>query len=174
MAVLSVVRYGDPILRRVAKPVTSVTPEVRTLTGDMIETMWKQVGIGLAAPQIGVGLRVFVMDSGKGKARVLVNPEIIDRSGVVLEEEGCLSLPGIFADVERSRWVHVAGLDGEGEPVSFEASDLQAKVVQHEMDHLNGVLFIDRLAPMARERIKKKIQKEGFGAAAHRRHAFAL
>lgn len=174
MAVLSVVRYGDPILRRVAKPVTSVTPEVRTLTGDMIETMWKQVGIGLAAPQIGVGLRVFVMDSGKGKARVLVNPEITDQNGVVLEEEGCLSLPGIFADVERSKWVHVVALDGEGEPVSFEASDLQAKVIQHEMDHLNGVLFIDRLTPMARERIKKKIQKEGFGAASHRRHAFAL
>jgi peptide deformylase len=174
MAALNVKRYGDPILRQVAKPVAAVTPEITVLIADMVETMWRQVGIGLAAPQIGVGLRIFVMDGGKSKARVLVNPEIVDRRGVVLEEEGCLSLPGIFADVERSKWVQVTGLDGEGEPVSFEASDLRAKVIQHEMDHLNGVLFIDRLTPVMRERIKKKIQKEGFAAAPHRRHAFAL
>ena len=174
MAVLSMRRYGDPILRLLAAPVATVTPEIKTLIADMAETMWHQVGIGLAAPQIGVSLRIFVMDDGKRGARAIVNPVVTERGGVVKEEEGCLSLPGIFAEVERSKSLRIEGLDGEGQPISFEAQGLQAKIIQHELDHLDGVLFIDRLPPVTRDRIKKKIQKEGLAPEGRRHHAFAL
>ena len=174
MAVLSMRRYGDPILRLLAAPVAAVTPEIKTLIADMAETMWRQVGIGLAAPQIGVSLRIFVMDDGKRGARAIVNPIVTERGGVVKEEEGCLSLPGIFAEVERSKSLRIEGLDGEGQPISFEAQGLQAKIIQHELDHLDGVLFIDRLPPVTRDRIKKKIQKEGLAPEGRRHHAFAL
>ena len=174
MAVLSMRRYGDPILRQLAAPVVAVTLEIKTLIADMAETMWHQVGIGLAAPQIGVSLRIFVMDDGKRGARAIINPVVTERGGVVKEEEGCLSLPGIFAEVERSKSLRIEGLDGEGQPVSFEAQGLQAKIIQHELDHLDGVLFIDRLPPVTRDRIKKKIQKEGLAPEGRRHHAFAL
>jgi peptide deformylase len=174
MAVLSVRRYGDPVLRQVAQPVEAVTPEIRALLADMIDTMWGQVGVGLAAPQIGVSLRIFVMDNGKGGARAFINPIVTRRGGTVREEEGCLSVPGIFADVERSKWLTIEALDGDGERVTFEAHGLEAKVIQHEIDHLDGVLFIDRLPPVTRDRIKKRIQKEGLEQAPRRRHAFAL
>ena len=174
MAVLSMRRYGDPILRLLAAPVVTVTPEIKTLIADMAETMWHQVGIGLAAPQIGVSLRIFVMDDGKRGARAIVNPVVTERGGVVKEEEGCLSLPGIFAEVERSKSLRIEGLDGEGQPIAFEAQGLQAKIIQHELDHLDGVLFIDRLPPVTRDRIKKKIQKEGLAPEGRRHHAFAL
>ena len=174
MAVLSMRRYGDPILRLLAAPVAAVTPEIKTLIADMAETMWHQVGIGLAAPQIGVSLRIFVMDDGKRGARAIVNPVVTERGGIVKEEEGCLSLPGIFAEVERNKSLHIEGLDGEGQPISFEAQGLQAKIIQHELDHLDGVLFIDRLPPVTRDRIKKKIQKEGLAPEGRRHHAFAL
>ena len=173
MAVLSVRLYGDPVLRKVAEPVAAVTPEIKTIIGDMVESMWHQVGIGLAAPQVGVSLRIVVMDDGKRGARALINPTITDRRGSIREEEGCLSLPGIFAEVERSKWIRISALDGEGLPISFEAEGLQAKVVQHEIDHLDGVLFIDRLPPVTRDRIKKRIQKDGLARDA-RHHAFAL
>ena len=174
MAVLSMRRYGDPILRLMAAPVAAVTPEIKTLIKDMAETMWHQVGIGLAAPQIGVSLRIFVMDDGKRGARAIVNPVVTERGVVIKEEEGCLSLPGIFAEVERARSLRIEALDGDGEPISFEAQGLQAKIIQHELDHLDGVLFIDRLAPVTRDRIKKKIQKEGLAPDGRHHHAFAL
>ena len=174
MAVLTVRRYGDPILRQAAAPVAAVTPEIKRIIDDMVDTMWHQVGIGLAAPQVGFSLRLLVMDDSRGGARALINPVITDRGGSVREEEGCLSLPGIFAEVERNKWIRVSALDGDGQPVALEAEGLQAKVIQHEMDHLDGVLFIDRLPPVTRDRIKKKIQKEGFPKAAAPQHAFAL
>jgi len=173
MAVLNVRLYGDAVLRKVAEPVETVTPEIKALIQDLIETMWHQVGIGLAAPQVGISLRLVVMDDGARGVRVLINPVITDRRGTVREEEGCLSLPGIFADVERNKWVRVSALDGEGRPISFEAQGLQAKIIQHEIDHLDGVLFIDRLPPVTRDRIKKRIQKEGL-AKSQGHHAFAL
>jgi len=173
MAVLSVRLYGDPILRTVAEPVATVTPEIKQIVSDMVESMWHQVGIGLAAPQVGISLRILVMDDGKGGAQALINPAITDRGGSVREEEGCLSLPGIFADVERSKWIRVSALDDEGRPMAFEAQGLRAKVIQHEIDHLDGVLFIDRLPPLARDRIKKRIQKDGLSKSS-RHHAFAL
>jgi peptide deformylase len=173
MTVLSVRLYGDPVLRRVAEPVAAVTPEIKQLVADMVETMWQQVGVGLAAPQVGLSLRIFVMDDGKRGARALINPVITERGGSVREEEGCLSLPGFFHDVERSKWVRVSAQNGDGQPIAFEAQGLQAKVVQHEIDHLDGMLFIDRLAPVTRDRIKKRIQKEGLAKSPHH-HAFAL
>jgi peptide deformylase len=173
MAVLKVSLYGDPVLRKVAEPVQAVTSEVKQIIQDMVETMWHQVGIGLAAPQVGISLRLFVMDDGKRAARALVNPVITERGGSVVEEEGCLSLPGIFADVERNKWVRLSAQDEEGRPISFEAQGLQAKVIQHEIDHLDGVLFIDRLPPVTRDRIKKRIRKEGLAKSA-RHHALAL
>ena len=173
MAVLPVKLYGDPVLRKVAEPVATVTPEIKAVIADLVESMWHQVGVGLAAPQVGISLRIVVMDDGKRGARALINPAIIERRGSVREEEGCLSLPGIFADVERSKWIRVSALDGDGAPIAFEAEGLQAKVVQHEIDHLDGVLFIDRLPPVTRDRIKRRIQKDGL-ARGERHHAFAL
>jgi peptide deformylase len=173
VALLTVRLYGDPVLRQVAAPVADVTPEIKRIIADMTETMWHQVGIGLAAPQVGLSYRILVMDDGQGAAQALLNPVIDSRSGTVREEEGCLSLPGIFAEVERARTIRVSAVDIDGKPISFEASGLKARVVQHELDHLDGVLFIDRLPPVTRDRIKKKIQKEGFPKETGH-HAFAL
>jgi peptide deformylase len=173
MALLTVRLYGDPILRTIAARVREVTPEIRKIIADMTETMWHQVGIGLAAPQVGIGRRILVMDDGKGGAQALINPVIEQRSGIVREEEGCLSLPGIFGEVERSKWVRVSALDGDGQPYVLETGGLHARVIQHEIDHLDGILFIDHLPPVQRDRIKKKIQKEGFPKATSP-HAFAL
>jgi peptide deformylase len=173
MAVLEVRRYGDPALRQKARPVAEVTPEVRSLIADMIETMHDEVGVGLAAPQVGAALRLLVMDDGKGRARALVNPEITDRRGSVVAEEGCLSIPGIYADVERSEWIRVEAADEDGKPISLELRGFPARVVQHEMDHLDGVLFVDRLPPVARDRIKRRIQREGLSTERSHR-AFAL
>ncbi len=173
MALLTVRLYGDPVLRQVAAPVREITAEIKRIIADMTETMWHQVGIGLAAPQVGLPYRILVMDDGKGGAQALINPEIETRSGTVREEEGCLSLPGIFGVVERSKTITVRAMDADGKPVSLEATGLKARIVQHELDHLDGVLFIDRLPPVTRDRIKKKIQKEGFPKETGN-HAFAL
>ncbi|HET9855683.1 MAG TPA: peptide deformylase [Methylomirabilota bacterium] len=173
MALLTVRLYGDPVLRQVAAPVREITAEIKRIIADMTETMWHQVGIGLAAPQVGLPHRILVMDDGQGGAQALINPEIETRSGTVREEEGCLSLPGIFGVVERSKTVTVRAMDADGKPVSLEATGLKARIVQHELDHLDGVLFIDRLPPVTRDRIKKKIQKEGFPKETGN-HAFAL
>ena len=174
MAALPVRKYGDPVLRRRAERVREVTPEIRAIVRDLIETMYQEVGIGLAAPQVGISLRLMVVDEEQGRgARALINPVIVDQGGRVVAEEGCLSIPGIFAPVERAEWVRVEALDGDGMPVSLEASGLLARVVQHESDHLDGVLFIDRLEPVTRDRIKRRIKKEGLPDVAPH-SAFAL
>jgi len=173
VALLDVRLYGDPILRRKATRVREVTPELRRLISDMVETMFHQVGIGLAAPQVGIPYRLLVMDDGKGSARALINPTITQRIGSVVDEEGCLSLPGIYADVERSKSVTVEATDEDDQPVNLEATGMQARVIQHEMDHLDGILFIDHLSPVARDQIKKKIQKHGFPKE-RRSRVFAL
>jgi peptide deformylase len=174
MAVLKVRRYGDPILRRRANPVETVTADVRKLVDDMIETMYDEVGIGLAAPQVGASVRLLVVGDEEGRgAQALVNPAITAEGGKVTAEEGCLSLPGIFAQVTRSEWVTLQAQDLEGRPIAITARGLRARVFQHEIDHLDGVLFIDRLEPMVRDRIKRRIKKDGFSEdTAHR--AFAL
>jgi len=175
MAVLKVRRYGDPVLRRRAVPVERVTPEVRRLVDDMIETMYDEVGIGLAAPQVGASVRLLVVGDEEGRGvQVLVNPVITESGGSVTAEEGCLSLPGIFADVTRAQWVKLEAHDLEGMPVAITARGLRSRVFQHEIDHLDGVLFIDRLDPVARDRIKRRIKKEGFTQDTAPHRAFAL
>jgi peptide deformylase len=174
MAVLRVRRYGDPVLRRRAREVEAVTPEIRRLVDDMVDTMYDEVGIGLAAPQIGASLRLMVVGDEEGRGvQALVNPVIVEQGGSVTAEEGCLSLPGVFAPVSRAEWVTLQAQDLEGAPMSIRARGLRARVFQHEIDHLDGVLFIDRLEPVVRDRIKRRIKKEGFSEDAGHR-AFAL
>lgn len=174
MAVLTVRKYGDPSLRRRADAVGDVTPEIRRMVADMIDTMYDEVGIGLAAPQVGIPLRLVVIgDDETRQARALLNPVITERGGQTTAEEGCLSLPGIFAPVTRAAWVTVEASDLEGQPLRITGQRLLARVLQHEIDHLDGVLFIDHLDPVTRDRIKRKIKKEGF-ARDVRPHAFAL
>ena len=174
MAVLRVRKYGDPALRRRAEPVGEITPETHRIVADMIETMYDEVGIGLAAPQVGVALRLIVVSDEEGRgAQVLVDPVIAAQGGEATAEEGCLSIPGVFAPVTRSAWARVEARDADGRPVAIDARGLRARVLQHELDHLDGILFIDRLDPVTRDRIKRKIKKEGLREdAAH--HAFAL
>jgi peptide deformylase len=166
---LTVRLYGDPILRQKAAPVTAVTPEIDRLIDRMVETMHHEIGVGLAAVQVGIPLRLLVMDEGKGQTRAYVNPTIVDRGGEEVGEEGCLSLPGVFADVSRSAWVVVEARDRAGAPLKRRASGFLARVFQHEIDHLDGVLFIDRLDKVTRDRIKRQIKRDGFpeGAPAH-------
>lgn len=174
MAVLTVRKYGDPMLRRRAAPVEDVTPEIRRLIADLTDTMYDEVGIGLAAPQVGAAVRLIVVSDEDGRGvQALVNPVIIEEGGQVTAEEGCLSIPGVFAPVTRAAWVRVEAQDADGQPVSITARALFARVLQHELDHLDGVLFIDRLDPVTRDRIKRKIKKEGLREDA-RHHAFAL
>jgi peptide deformylase len=174
MAVLKVRRYGDPVLRRRAAPVQTVTADVRRLVDDMIDTMYDEIGIGLAAPQVGASVRLLVVGDEEGRgAQALVNPTITAQGGKVTAEEGCLSLPGIFAQVTRSEWVTLEAQDLDERLIAITARGLRARVFQHEIDHLDGVLFIDRLEPVVRDRIKRRIKKDGFSEdTAHR--AFAL
>ena len=174
MAVLRVRRYGDPVLRRRAREVEAVTPEIRRLVEDMTDTMYDEVGIGLAAPQVGASIRLMVVgDESNRGVQALVNPIIAAQGGSVTAEEGCLSLPGVFAPVTRAEWVTLQAQDLDGAPVSITARGLRARVFQHEIDHLDGVLFIDRLEPVVRDRVKRRIKKEGFSEDAGHR-AFAL
>ena len=173
MAVLKVRKYGDPVLRRRAAEIKDITPELSKTVADMVETMYDEAGIGLAAPQVGISLRLMVVGHDERREpRALINPVIVDRGGEVTAEEGCLSIPGIFAQVKRAEWVDVEAKEVDGQPVKIHGRGLLARVLQHEMDHLDGVLFIDRLDPMTRDRIKRRIKKEGFPAESHK--AFAL
>ena len=172
MAVLSVRKYGDPVLRRRAARVEAVTPDVRRTIADMVDTMYDEAGLGLAAPQVGISLRLMVVTDDDGReVRALINPVITEQGGEIVAEEGCLSIPGIFAPVKRAEWVRLEAQDPDGRSVTINARGLRARVFQHEMDHLDGVLFIDRLDPVIRDRIKRRIKKEGLSES-HR--AFAL
>jgi len=155
--------YGDPILRRKAEPIAAVTPEVRELIRGMFECMYREKGIGLAAPQVGVLRRVFVIDvedeEGARIKRALVNPSIARREGSLVGEEGCLSIPGIRADVKRAAEVLLEGLDEAGAPVRIEARGLLSRALQHELDHLDGVLFIDRLSAIRRKLLEPKLER---------------
>ncbi len=165
MAVLEVRLYGDPVLRRRAAPVREVTPEVERLLDDMIDTMHTEVGIGLAAIQVGIELRMLVVDEGRGVGgRAYINPVIVEQGGAQVGEEGCLSLPGVFADVRRAEWVVVEAADRSGTSFRRRATGLLARVLQHEIDHLDGILFIDRLDKVTRDRLKRQIKREGFPA----------
>ena|SRR5690606_36125031 len=153
---------GDPILREPAQPVQEITPELRTLIDDMFETMYAEDGVGLAAPQIGVGNRIIVVDPRLDGVEpfALVNPVIVEKSRETEKgEEGCLSIPGLKDIVERSTDVVVEGLNADGAQVRMAAEGLLARVLQHEVDHLDGVLFIDRVSPIKRRMLLEKWRK---------------
>ncbi len=160
----TIVKYGDPVLARKADIVPEVTAGIRELIDDMIETMYAAPGIGLAAPQIGVSLRVCVIDISGGRRGgqviTLVNPEFIERTGMQLEEEGCLSVPGYNATVARPERAVVRGLTRDGEDVTIESTGLLARALQHELDHLDGALFLSRLRGLPRDLILRKIKKQ--------------
>ena len=158
-----IVRYGDDVLQRPAEVVTAFDAELDRLIDDMIDTMYAAPGIGLAAPQIGVNKRICVIDLSVGKKGgdliVLINPEFVSRDGMQLEDEGCLSLPGFNAIVPRPLKAAVRGLDRTGQPRVVEGEGLLARALQHEIDHLDGVLFLERLRGLKRDLIKRRIRK---------------
>jgi peptide deformylase len=158
-----ILRYGADVLHAPAAPVREITPEIQQLIDDMIQTMYAAPGIGLAAPQVGVPLRLFVCDISVGRnpadLMAFINPEFVERDGMQLEEEGCLSAPGFNATVARPSRAILTGRDRTGEERTVEATGLLARCFQHEMDHLEGTLFIDRLRGLQKDLIVRKIRK---------------
>ncbi|MEM7142997.1 MAG: peptide deformylase [Actinomycetota bacterium] len=144
MAAYDIRVIGDPVLRQKAKDVTEIDDALLRLVDDMLETMYAAPGIGLAAPQIGVDKRLFVWDIGTGP-NAMINPEIVDSDGEWVFEEGCLSVPGLSWEIVRPKQIHIVGRDLEGNEVSFEADELESRMFQHEFDHLDGTLLIERL-----------------------------
>jgi peptide deformylase len=161
--ILDVVKYGDPILTKRAEEVTAFDETLRRLVDDMFETMYGAPGVGLAAPQVGVLKRLFVMDCSSGKDKkqkvVLINPVIEAEEGEQVGDEGCLSFPGIFLEVKRPQRVVVRALDLDGSAIALDVMDLQARCVSHETDHLDGELFISYISPLKRDLTKRKIKK---------------
>jgi peptide deformylase len=159
---LEVRLLGDPVLRQKAEPVTAITAEARRLIADMFDTMYAEEGVGLAAPQVGISERIIVVDPHDDETQpfALINPEIIEADAETEKnEEGCLSIPGIRDLVERSVGVRVRGLTESGEVREFDADGLLSRILQHEIDHLNGILFLDRLSPIKRRMALNKWQK---------------
>jgi peptide deformylase len=158
-----IVKHGEKILTTPASPVTEFDASLHSLIDDMIQTMYAAPGVGLAAPQVGVPLQVCVIDLSVGKRGgeviTLVNPEFVEREGLQLEEEGCLSVPGFQATVSRAQRVVVKGQNRDGKPIEVEGFGLLARALQHELDHLNGRLFLDRLRGLQRDIIVRKIRK---------------
>ncbi|MCZ6715558.1 MAG: peptide deformylase [Gammaproteobacteria bacterium] len=161
MAILTILEFPDPRLRRKAVPVEVVDEKIRTLIDDLLETMYDAPGIGLAATQVDVHQRVLVADISDDKSTplVLINPEILSRDGVEITEEGCLSVPGVYEKVERAEHITFRALDRDGKGIEMEARGLLAVCVQHECDHLDGKLFVDYLSELKRQRIRKRVQK---------------
>jgi peptide deformylase len=158
-----ILRYGAEVLHQPARPVAEITPDITQLVDDMIQTMYAAPGIGLAATQIGVPLRIFVADVSLGRNAddliAFINPEFVERDGMQLEEEGCLSVPGFNATLARPSRAVVKGLNRHGEEQTIEATGLLARCFQHEMDHLEGTLFVDRLRGLQKDLIVRKIKK---------------
>lgn len=161
MTQLTILEFPDPRLRRVAKPVDEVTERERTLAADMLETMYEARGIGLAAIQVNEPVRMLVLDLSESKddPKVFINPEIIDRKGAQTCEEGCLSVPGIYAEVERAEEIRVRALGLDGQSFEMDADGLMAVCIQHEIDHLDGKVFVDYLSPLKRRMVEKKLKK---------------
>jgi len=163
MALLTILKYPHPILREKSAPVTEFDEKLAQLAGDMADTMYAAPGVGLAANQIGAALQLLVYDPDpdpeKRNYRVLVNPTIVEAQGEEMGEEGCLSVREFCAEVKRAWRVVVEARDLEGNPLTIEVEDFPARVLQHEIDHLNGILFIDRIGPLKRALYKKKLKK---------------
>jgi peptide deformylase len=162
MALLPILRFPDTRLKKIAAPVTKIDAGIRRLAADMAETMYEAPGIGLAATQVDVHKRVVVIDVSEDKSdlRVFVNPELGDCAGLSIGEEGCLSVPGIYDKVERAERVTVRYLDLDGKPQVLEADGLLAVCIQHEIDHLNGKVFVDHLSQLKQARIRNKLAKQ--------------
>ncbi len=162
MAKLDILLYPDKRLRTVAKPVENVDDNIKKLVDDMLETMYAAPGIGLAATQVNRHVQVIVIDVSEDKSQplCLINPEIIDQEGTERCDEGCLSVPDIYESVERSEKVTVKALDQNGNEYTLQANEMLAVCIQHEMDHLNGKLFVDYLSPLKLQRIKKRLLKQ--------------
>jgi peptide deformylase len=162
MTTLNILHFPDPRLRTVAKPVEQVDDSIRQLADDMLETMYAAPGIGLAATQVNVDKRIVVIDISEEKNQplCLINPEVLELDGVEEMEEGCLSVPGVYELVQRADRVRIRALDREGQPVELQADGLLAVCIQHEIDHLDGKLFVDYLSQLKRTRIRKKLEKE--------------
>lgn len=163
MAVLPILKYPEPILKQEAEPVEEINDDIKALAQDMLETMYNAPGSGLAAPQVGRGVRLIVVDGGRVDQEpqnlVLVNPEIVSAEGSFEFEEACLSVMDYSAKTKRAARVTVRGLDLEGRPVEIEAEGLAAVVFQHEIDHLDGILFIDRISALKRDLYRRKLKK---------------
>lgn len=167
MAIRRIVKFGDPVLRTPTDPVEAVTPEIRDLVRDMIETMYAAPGVGLAANQVGVPLRVAVIDTTAGEESghviVLINPRMVEQEGRQVEEEGCLSVPGFTEFVQRPARAVLRALDLEGREFTMEGTELLARAFCHETDHLDGKLFIDRLSGIKRQLVTKRVRKAADG-----------
>lgn len=163
MAILKLRKYGDPVLRRKAEDIKVIDEEIKKLACEMKETLKSLGGIGLAGNQVGVAKRIFVIDrthvDGEEEPIIVINPRLVESSGEQVYEEGCLSAPGIYEDVTRARKVKVRGLNLEGNEVEIEGEGLLSRALLHEMDHLNGVLFIDHLSSIKRKLLGKKLRK---------------
>ena len=162
MSILNVLRFPDERLRTVAKKIGSVDKSITTLITDMFDTMRDENGIGLAATQVNAHKQLVVMDVSENQddPMVFINPEITHKEGKTISEEGCLSVPNNYAQVERAEKITVSALDKAGEPFTLDADGLLAICIQHELDHLKGILFVDYLSPLKRQRIKTKLEKE--------------
>lgn len=163
MAILPVLRFPDERLRTKAVPVTDVNNNIRTIINNMFETMYAENGVGLAATQVDIHQRIVVIDVSENKEKpyVLINPEIIRKSeDTLINEEGCLSVPSCYAKVDRAVDVTVKALDENGKEFTLDGEELLSICIQHELDHLDGILFVDYLSPLKRQRIKKKLEKE--------------
>ena len=162
--ILDIKKYPDPVLTKKAKKIKNIDQEIQKLIDDMIETMYAAPGVGLAAPQVGHSLRLAVFDSSvkeeEGLLTVMINPEIIEKNGEIIMKEGCLSVPGLEAEIKRSEQVKVIGLDRNGHTVTIEATGFLARVIQHEMDHLEGILLLDRISLLKRNIYKRRFVKK--------------
>ena len=168
MAILDVLRFPDERLRTKAEPVAEVNDEIKKIVDDMFETMYAENGVGLAATQVNIHKRIVVIDVSENKEQsyVLINPEIIKKSDeTMINEEGCLSVPTCYAKVDRHNEVTVKALDRDGNQFELDGDELLSICIQHELDHLNGVLFVDYLSPLKRKRIQTKLEKEARLAA---------
>jgi peptide deformylase len=162
MALLPILRYPDPRLYQKASTVAEITEDIRVLVHDMAETMYAAPGVGLAATQVDVHKKVIVIDTSEARDTllVLINPEILAQEGSQYCEEGCLSVPGVYEPVERAEWIHVRAMGLDGRPFEFESEKLQAVCIQHEMDHLQGKVFVDYLSRLKQGRIRARMQKK--------------
>ncbi len=161
MAILEVLHFPDKRLRTKAQPIKNVDDNIRRIVDDMLDTMYDAPGIGLAATQVNIHQRIIVIDISEEKNQplCLINPELLETQGLEQQEEGCLSVPGVYESVSRAEHIKVRALNQQGEPFTVETGDLLAVCIQHEMDHLDGKLFVDYLSPLKRQRIKAKLQK---------------